>query len=305
MNYSNRILLFGIIILSLNVHADFIKIGTVDLVLTSKQTAEVKINTDFSINLPAQLYLGTKEKNCEVLGTKRVEDKLQIQTQTCSDEIKVGMEVYFHETKFAENTPVPAPIEVLQTEIVRPPEKTTFFSIGLGLRLNNYLKYDKVTVTNGSSTFTDELEFKSDTPVVFDINFMNAAKQAWGWSAGLTRFTIDWTSVTDGEDELTMNATTDVTDLYLNAVYRWDNVFLPFGINLGILSTSNSPFLSANDGGAGAQLGIGFLVEKNFTIILESKVITFSGAKLTEGGTTLSSEAGFCGGLNAVAYYTF
>lgn len=306
MIYTKRTLLFALLVFSFKAQADFIKVGTVDLVLTSKKTAEVKISSDFAIKLPTQLYLGTKEKNCGILAIKKIEDKLQVQTDTCNDEIKIGTDVFFHETKFEESIqmPVPGPIEVQQPEPA-PPEKTTFFSIGLGLRLNNYLKYDDVTMSNGSLTVKDKLEFKSDTPVVFDINFMNSAKQAWGWSLGLTRFKIDWTSVNDSQEEIKIKASTDVTDLYFNAVYRWDNVFLPFGINFASLSSSDSPFLSANDGGGGAQIGVGFLIEKHFTVIVESKVITFSGAKLTDSGTTLTSETGFCGGLNVVAFYTF
>lgn len=308
MNCSTKILLFGLVAISLDVRADFLKVGTVDLVLTSKKTAEVTVDSDFAISFPAQLYLGTKEKNCEVLATKKVDNKMQVRTETCPDEIKVGMEVYYHEAKFEESAPaqvpIAAPVEVQQT-IQPPPEKTSFFSVGFGLRLNNTLRYDKVTATNGSSTIVDELEYESDVPVVFDINFMNSAKQAWGWSAGLTRFEVDWTSVKDSQTEIKVKASTTVTDLYFNAVYRWDNVFLPFGVNFSTLSSSDSAFLSANDGGAGAQLGVGFLINRNFTVILESKVITFSGAKVTQGGVTLTSEAGFCGGLNAVAFYTF
>lgn len=158
MTYSAKVILFGFIVFSLNANANFLKIGTVDLVLTSKKIAEVTVDSNFAISLPAQLYLGTKEKNCEILATKKIDNKLQVQTETCNDEIKVGMEVYFHETKFEEVTPaqVPASAEVQQV-VQTPIEKTTFLSVGLGLRLNNNLKYDKVTLTNGSSTIVDEI----------------------------------------------------------------------------------------------------------------------------------------------------
>ncbi len=78
------------------------------------------------------------------------------------------------------------------------------------------------------------------------------------------------------------------------------------GFNTSSLSHSDAPFfITQNSGTLGAQIGLGIILNKNFSVLIESKVFGFTGATITQGTSTLDTDVGFSGGMNLMGLFSF
>ena len=86
------------------------------------------------------------------------------------------------------------------------------------------------------------------------------------------------------------------------AVYRWDSVYIPFGLNYSIPSVTNST-LNIN-GGLGAQFGVGYYFNPQFSLELLEKVQTIT-ADAVVGGINVDYKTGYLAGLQLHVKFNF
>lgn len=299
----NRVFLIVLSIASIS--EAFMEVGKVDVIVSSRKIANLVM--EYTIDESAtSLFLGTKEKNCEGTILKREQNVFTLDISKCDGmDLKTGTSVFYIAEYIVPETVKPDKQETPVKEWVRT------VNFGLGFRVNNRLRFSDAKARSGAAYATGTLEYTSlGTPVVLDLGISNTSKNSWGWGAGLTYTSMSWDKVTvsDATSSATLVAsgTTSILSPYVNAIYRWDNVFVPMGFNLSSLTHEGTPyFISQNKGSLGGQLGIGIIVNNNFSFLLESKVFGFGGATVTSGTTTLDTDFGFSGGVNVMGLFSF
>lgn len=305
MGVGNRAL---VIVLSIaSISEAFKEVGKVDSIVSSRKVANLAM--DYTIDESAtSLFLGTKDKNCEGLIIKREQNIFTIDISKCDVvDLKTGASVFYMAEYAAPAPPEPQKPEVAQ--VIE--ERDNSFKFGVGFRINNRLRFTEAKLISGTSLATGTLEYTSSgNPVLLDWGFSSTKKNSWGWGAGLTYTVLHWDTVTasgvTGSTTLTAMGTTTVVSPYANIIYRWENVFVPMGFNLSSFSHEGTPyFVTQNKGTLGAQLGLGVVVNKNFSFLVESKVFGFGGAAVTSGNTTLDADLGFSSGLNFMGLFGF
>lgn len=291
-------ILSAALLLGSSVSFAFTEVGKIETVVSSRKIANIKLNAPIEDSV-RNLFLGTKDKNCETKILKRDSMLLTVDISMCeSVELKAGSLVY----QIPEYSSDESPKEDSATS-----QTEKIHRFGLGFRFNNKIRYGSAKLTSGSSTVTDSLEYStSNTPIVFEWNFTAAPKNSWGWGGGISFTTFTWDKATGGGITTSTTGSTNVLSPFINAVYRWEKVFIPFGLNISSLAHNGaSTFMSANKGGLGGQLGIGVILNENFTLLIESKSFGFGGATLTDGSTALDSGIGYSNGFNLMALFNF
>ena len=276
----------------------FTEVGKIETVVNSRKIANLKLTAPIDDSVK-NLFLGTKDKNCETKILKRDSMVLTVDISSCETvELKAGSIVYQIPEYSSDESPKQATGNSLADRIHR---------FGLGFRFNNKIRYGSAKLTSGSSTVTDVLEYStSNTPMVFEWNFTSASKNSWGWGGGISFTSFTWDKATGGGITTNTTGSTNVLSPFINAVYRWDKIFIPFGLNISSLAHNGaSTFMSANKGGLGGQLGVGIILNENFTLLIESKSFGFGGATLSEGSTSLDSGIGYSNGFNLIALFNF
>lgn len=154
------------------------------------------------------------------------------------------------------------------------------FGIGGSFSASTKLKFPEGTVD--SNKFDADLDYSGGLSVELEARLMKPV--SWGFQGGV---------VFDGERKLTggLISTADervtlssadpskiqATIIYGNAVYRWNQFYLPFGFNISSIkytTPSNFSGTSSANGGLGAQLGVGVYINDNFVMEAFSRVVT-------------------------------
>ncbi len=174
------------------------------------------------------------------------------------------------------------------------------------------------------SSFSQVNESTSLNAVVVDLNFENAlsleldarqsAPNSWGFIGGLT-YDQD-RKVTGGKIVDTGSTisfpTSDPFKIQFivfsgNVVYRWNEFYLPFGLNINIAKyTSPSTFSGTHsvNGGLGGQLGVGYYLTEHFTVEAQSRATTFKLNVSTNSNST-DYGTGFFSTLMLTGKYIF
>ena len=94
--------------------------------------------------------------------------------------------------------------------------------------------------------------------------------------------------------------------IFLNAIYRWDEFYIPFGVNYSIptIQTNESGTSFEVSGGTGFQAGVGYLILNNFGLELALHAETFH-MKETQGTYILDYNSGAVADLRLGAKYNF
>jgi hypothetical protein len=170
------------------------------------------------------------------------------------------------------------------------------FAIGLGYSLSSKLKFDNgVGTSSGSSTsFSTDLDYKNTYSLSFEGR--NMPSNSWGFMGGIQfdgEREFDGGTITSGGITATVSSSggskIQFTNLYANAVYRWDQFYLPFGLNVSSVKftpASGSTGTSDASGGVGAQLGAGFALNENVALELFSRVVAIKLKGTTSTSTT-------------------
>lgn len=213
--------------------------------------------------------------------------------------------------------PVPVPQPTLQPVAPAPPvmpqpaispESPTYekaarwrFAVGLGYTMTSKLKFDSgyATSASGSGDISADMNYKNATVISAEARFQ--PQNAWGFLVGLQvdgERELDGGTLVAGGTTYTMNGGSgaskiQVSNIYGNAAYRWEQFYLPFGLNLSSFNfTPAVGFIGTEDssGGIGAQVGIGIIPSESFAFELYSRVL---GVRLKTTSSSGTADYGY------------
>lgn len=187
-------------------------------------------------------------------------------------------------------------------------QRTWQFGLGLSYALRTYLKFDSVVI-DGSPGYSGEFEYTNSFSITADARW--TAPNSWGFIGGITfdgeRKFDSGTISAGGGVSFRLYAGENPSKLrtgvvYASAVYRWERIYLPFGVNVSWarftpgrdsdISTNGSTADVSTSGGIGGQLGVGYYITPKFVVEGESR-----GAAVKLKATTPSSTTDFGRGL--------
>jgi hypothetical protein len=117
---------------------------------------------------------------------------------------------------------------------------------------------------------------------------------SWGFVGGLSYDLAGTTSsvnvtVAGTSSSGSSNSQFQTTVLWGSAAYRWENFYLPFGLNYDVLSyTPPSGFIGSStaSGGFGGQVGVGYYVTPRIPVELDYRMLAFNLSQTTPVLTT-------------------
>jgi hypothetical protein len=193
-------------------------------------------------------------------------------------------------------------------------EKRLRFGVWGAINLAGNLSFGKVRFDTGAqSTDSANLNFKDSPSATLGLEVMYGAPNAWGLSAGASydsnhRFRAYEFSSTYGRPaSLTFgDFDANIFTIYANAIYRWDNFYIPFGLNISGIKVIDAPATVDNlKGGAGAQFGVGYFFGEGIMgeFILRGTAVNSESRDMN--GTRLELGVGSVGTAQVVLKYYF
>lgn len=150
------------------------------------------------------------------------------------------------------------------------------FSVGLGLNIGGKFESDLVfrDSSSGSQVAKGKVDFDIDPAVSLDISAQYMPQNSWGFIGGFTydseRETTGGEIIINGQRVIIAedgdNDKIQARVFHASAVYRWESLYLPFGLNYAAYTFKSSDVPTSISGGLGAQLGLGYVVNDNFSI---------------------------------------
>ena len=170
--------------------------------------------------------------------------------------------------------------------------KEWFFSGGIGLYGNAVLSLPLM------STDGPPLKENVGSSDRFTAEAMYSGQYSWGFNFGLS---LDSAKKVENSSDSNPdfqavggNSVLDVKTLYANAVYRWQNLYLPFGINLSRVSIRNpSAALASTNSFPGMQVGLGYLLGKHFALETGIRFVGLQAAYEAPNGGSSADRSGF------------
>lgn len=165
------------------------------------------------------------------------------------------------------------------------------FGVGGGIALGGTGNFREVKDSSVPYTLEAEIGFTSAALVKGEARYM--APNSWGFLGSLQferEREVDTFKVGGVTYNVSSGAKLQVTTLLASAVYQWENWYLPFGLNFSSLKyTPPSGFSGSTDStsGLGFQIGVGYLINENFSVEGMSRSASWKlSAKPTGGGET-------------------
>lgn len=194
----------------------------------------------------------------------------------------------------------PAPGEKID-EPVSQERRQPKFTLGLGHHAGSELRFSEVNFSSGGTTDKGTYSFTTDSAIQLTAGAIMSEPNSWGIFAGVTLeqkrdLRSETVSVDSGASSTAYyvgeKPTVQFTLIEVNAIYRWNTFYIPFGLNYSILrftQPSGATAVVNAHGSTGAQLGVGFYATEQFRIELLSQVI---GAKMTLSTPTVAADLG-------------
>ena len=186
------------------------------------------------------------------------------------------------------------------------------FGLGGSLSLRSKLRFDTVTATGVTGNLVADLDYSNVFSIELEARKIN--QMSWGLMGGLTfdgERQLTGGSITGGGVSLVVSdsdpSKIQATVIYGNAVYRWNQFYLPFGLNISAIKfTAASSFTgtSSASGGVGAQVGFGVYVKDNFVIEGYSRAVAVK-LSSTSSSSTTNYGTGFLSNVMLTGKYIF
>ncbi len=156
------------------------------------------------------------------------------------------------------------------------------FAIGLGYNASGSAESD-FSIQNLSTLSRANGEVDLDTEPGFNINFEARflKKNGWGLTMGLD-FDFDREvktgTISSGGTTISVSETDNPDSFtsvvgYGNLVYKWEQFYIPFGLNLSYIDYKSSGLNVNTTPSIGAQLGLGYETDSNFAMEMYSRVL--------------------------------
>lgn len=182
------------------------------------------------------------------------------------------------------------------------------FGAGVSYSMNGKVKYDSAV----APPFTGTADFTYESGFSLELEARNLATMSWGFVGVLTadsdRKITEGNLYTSGANFSYI--TTDppkfqTTTVLLNAAYRWNQFYIPFGVNYSVFKvTDRSTFVGSSTatGGINGQAGIGFVINDSFVTELTYRLTTVKWTQVSSGVTTTYDKGNLANIFASVRY---
>jgi hypothetical protein len=174
------------------------------------------------------------------------------------------------------------------------------------------VNFNNVSVSGPGLFATGTLSLNTTPMAGFGAEVWHSEPNSFGWSAGLTwdaPRTISSSDVTTSgytfHYDYLNPPTLSITTLYGNAIYRFDDLYIPFGLNGTIPNFYSGETTLQMSGGLGFQLGIGYHINNNFSIECMDRFETFQMSNPQASIYTIDYGTGFMNGLQLNLKFDF
>lgn len=176
-------------------------------------------------------------------------------------------------------------------------ERPWRYGIGLGHSLTSSMQFGEMQFTTGATVFLGRAEIKYKNAAWFAFEGRNTAANSWGLSVGISHDPErDFDSVNYTAGSAVINTSSSgvgnggkisFTSVYVNAIYQWEQIYVPFGLSLSAVKYSHADGYTGDttfSGGFGGQLGLGVEVDNNwcFEALMRSVSVRLKGVQGTE-----------------------
>lgn len=156
--------------------------------------------------------------------------------------------------------------------------------ISLGYDLRTIAQFDDTYATDGTDSASGfDVKFRFDSGLALAYEYRQAKANSFGFAVGID-YHRDRDADTIEIDSTSLSLTGDVatisfTQLYINAIYKWESFYIPFGINYTSATyTPPNTYTGtlSSDSGIGINFGLGWEVGDKFLIEYGVKSSAFS-----------------------------
>lgn len=180
----------------------------------------------------------------------------------------------------------------VESESSRKPK----FVVGLAFSGRTSASGTGGTATGLIGTFTSEFEYKEGFTVSLEMR--DSPSNSWGYGFGITYDStreFDSGTFSSGGTTLTITSSGGAskigsTSFEANAIYRWNEFYIPLGLNYTAMRFTPVPGYTGGydiEGGFGAQLGFGIHVSDAVSLEMMSRASAYA-LKNSQGGTSVN-----------------
>lgn len=160
---------------------------------------------------------------------------------------------------------------------------------GLTYNTAGTLSFQDSQFRSGNNSFTGKYDLELEGAPAFTVGATYSPKQSWGMNVGVSteakrriksqKITVDGSDAVAEDHEEHYNLR--FTHVYLNAIYRWENFYLPFGLNYSIVQADKELTQFKHiQGSAGVQFGVGVFANDSvaFEFLIQATSVRTGGA---------------------------
>lgn len=196
--------------------------------------------------------------------------------------------------------PPPAPPTEPKAEVENDVARKKWrFGGGVYYSVSDKLRFPNAKSDTGSGEREYDLRFETEGAPGVALETRYDAPNAWGFQAGLAfdakRKLKNFESDLSGTRVTTdlNDSTIQISTLYVNILYKWNEFYIPFGVNFALARYENRPtLLEKVDGGSGGQFGVGWDFNPHLSLEFLGRVTGLQGRSHREGNVTTSNELG-------------
>lgn len=177
--------------------------------------------------------------------------------------------------------------------------------------LTDKLSFNSISATVDGGNYVGTANYGIQNSIGIAVDVYQSEVSSWGWSAGLAydykRDLKNYNATLGGVSDAGMYSSSipSITffNLYGNAIYRWNKVYLPVGLNLSLPTLSSANGYSVS-GSFGSQLGLGVFVAKDISLELLLRNIAIKSEK-SGVGYHIDLGTGYITGTNLQVKFSF
>lgn len=187
------------------------------------------------------------------------------------------------------------------------------FALGASLDLGATAESDlSIRDISSGQVLNGKAEFDLQNSLAVELDARYLPANSWGFIGGLSvgaKREIESGKITIAGSTTVVNDSGDpdklqISILSASAAYRWNQIYLPFGLNYSSIDYDSTSLTINAKGGIGAQLGIGFLPNDQFAIEAFSKVVAFD-IDYVDSGLAVNFTDGFVTSLTIAGKFLF
>lgn len=205
----------------------------------------------------------------------------------------------------------PSPNPVIRSDRRVRIAATVFYSMA------SDIKFESVQFRDTGASDSGSVTYGSDGAAGLGLEVYQTNPANWGWGVGLQydlKRNINNQSIStavSGSAKVEFASPKpylEVVTLYSNAVYRWEEVYLPFGLNYTISPTfkqgAGATGSISTKGGLGMQVGFGAIASEVVSFELYYRMLAFNQSSKS-GTLSVDHGTGYLSGFNLQAKFSF